>query len=166
MSSSLKYVANGNTLTISLVDDQTEEVLRKLVISTDEVPATLKNGDTQESVALYGIRKLLQERSSSEKDVNEKFESMLETADILRSGLWKSDESRTRVPQIDPLFAQAVAAVKGTTVARVIPALQGMDKDSRDALRKHPKVQAEVDRLKAEAAEAASGEALDLSLAD
>lgn len=164
MSKSLKYIAAGSVLTVALVDDQTEETLRKLVIDVADVPDTLKNGDTQESVKLYGIRKLLQERSSSEKDTDEKFESMLETAEILKSGLWKSDETRTRVPQIDPIFAQAVANVKSAPLAKVIAALQSLDKDGRDALRKHPAIVAEVDRLKAEASAEAGEGALDLSL--
>lgn len=150
MSKSLKYVSVGSLLSINLVNDQTEEVERTLTINASEVPDNLKNGDTDESVKLYGIRKLLQERSSSEKDTATKFETMLDTAELLKGGLWKSEEVRTRVAQIDPTFAQAVANVRGKPLAAIVGALQSLDKNQRDAMRSHPAVVAEIERLKSE----------------
>jgi len=152
MSKSLKYIASAVMLTVQLVNDETEEVERTLTVEAAEVPDLLKNGDDEESLKLYGIRKVLQERSSSEKDPTVKFESRLETADILRRGLWKSDEARARVPQIDPVFAQAIANIKGATLGAAVAGLQALDKDRRDALRKNPAVIAEIEKLEAQAA--------------
>lgn len=161
MSKSLKYVASGLMLSVMVVQDETEEVLRTLTISADEVNDMLKNGDTDESVKLYGIRKLLQERSSSEKDTDAKFDTMLETAEILKDGKWKSDEVRTRVPQIDPVFAQAVANVRAKPLAAIVAALQNLSKEARDAMRAHPEVAAEIEKIRTEiAAAGADGDLL------
>jgi len=160
MSKSLKYVASGLMLSVMVVQDETEEILRTLTISADEVNDMLKNGDADESVKLYGIRKLLQERSSSEKDTDAKFDTMLETAEILKDGKWKSDEVRTRVPQIDPVFAQAVANVRGKPLGKIVVALQNLSKEQRDAMRKHPEVVAQMEALKADIAAESDSDAL------
>jgi hypothetical protein len=162
MSKSLKYTASALVLSVTVVDDQTEEVLQTLTIGVDEVPDLLANGEDEESLKLYAIRKLLQERSSSEKDTEVKFQSMLDTADILRSGKWKSDETKARVAQIDPVFAQALANLKGKPIATIVSNLQSLDKAARDSLRANPKVVAEIERVRAEA-NAAESETLDLS---
>ncbi len=160
MSKSLKYIANGLVLTIQLVDDQTEEVLRTLSINANDVPDNLRDGDDENNVKLYGIRKLSQERSSSEKDPEAKFEAMLETLEVLKSGLWKSDEVRTRAPQIDPVFAQAVANVRGKPLGKIVVALQNLSKEQRDAMRKHPEVVAQMEALKADIAAESDSDAL------
>ena len=179
MSKSLKYIAAGLILTIQLVDDQTEEVLRTLSINANDVPDNLRDGEDENNVKLYGIRKLCQERSSSEKDPETKFDSMLDTAEVLKSGLWKSDEVRTRAPQIDPVFAQAVANVRGkplgkivvsldrfckaTTIlplGKIVVALQNLSKEQRDAMRKHPEVVAQMEALKADIAAESDSDAL------
>ena len=160
MSKSLKYIATGLMLSIQLVDDQTEEVLRTLTINANDVPDNLKDGDDENNVKLYGIRKLCQERSSSEKDPETKFESMLETVEVLKNGLWKSDEVRTRAPQIDPVFAQAVANVRGKPLGAIVVALQNLSKEQRDAMRKHPEVVAQMEALKADIAAESDSDAL------
>ena len=160
MSKSLKYIATGLMLAIQLVDDQTEEVLRTLSISANDVPDNLKDGDDENNVKLYGIRKLLQERSSSEKDPDTKFDSMLETAEVLKSGLWKSDEVRTRAPQIDPVFAQAVATIRQKPIAGIVAALQNLSKEQRDAMRNHPEVVKQMEAIKAQMAESTGEDAL------
>ena len=160
MSKSLKYIATGLVLTIQLVDDQTEEVLRTLSINANDVPDNLKDGDDENNVKLYGIRKLCQERSSSEKDPETKFDAMLETLEVLKSGLWKSDEVRTRAPQIDPVFAQAVANVRGKPLGAIVVALQNLSKEQRDAMRKHPEVVAQMEALKADIAAESDSDAL------
>lgn len=160
MSKSLKYIATGLVLTIQLVDDQTEEVLRTLSINANDVPDNLRDGDDENNVKLYGIRKLCQERSSSEKDPETKFDSMLDTAEVLKSGLWKSDEVRTRAPQIDPVFAQAVANVRGKPLGAIVVALQNLSKEQRDAMRKHPEVVAQMEALKADIAAESDSDAL------
>jgi len=160
MSKSLKYIAAGLILTIQLVDDQTEEVLRTLSINANDVPDNLRDGEDENNVKLYGIRKLCQERSSSEKDPETKFDSMLDTAEVLKSGLWKSDEVRTRAPQIDPVFAQAVANVRGKPLGKIVVALQNLSKEQRDAMRKHPEVVAQMEALKADIAAESDSDAL------
>lgn len=156
----LQYVEKAGVLTVNLIDDE-EIVLRTLTIGVDEVPDEVANGDEQVSLKAYGIRKVLQERSSGATTSSEdKFESMLETADLLREGKWKSDEVRSRAVAIDPVFAQAIANLKGASMAAAVAALQALDKASRDGLRSNPAVIAEIERLRAEA-QAAS--ALDLS---
>ena len=55
----LQYTAAGDTLTITLVNDN-EEVLRTLTISNGEVPDEVANGDEAVSLKLYGIRKVLE----------------------------------------------------------------------------------------------------------
>lgn len=162
MSKSLKYVASGLILSIQLVDDQTEEVLRTLTVSADDVPDALKDGEDENNVKLYGIRKLLQERSSSEKDPDTKFESMLDTVEILKSGLWKSDEVRTRAPQIDPVFAQAVATIRNKPLAGIVAALQNLSKEQRDGMRNHPEVVKQMETIRTQMAESSSDDLGDL----
>lgn len=162
MSKSLKYVASGLILSITLVNDQTEEVLRTLTVSADDVPDALKDGEDENNVKLYGIRKLLQERSSSEKDPDTKFESMLDTVEILKSGLWKSDEVRTRAPQIDPVFAQAVATIRNKPLAGIVAALQNLSKEQRDGMRNHPEVVKQMETIRAQMAESSSDDLGDL----
>ena len=157
----LQYIANGDTLTITLVSAD-DELLRTMTISNGEVPDEVANGDESVSLKLYGIRKVLQERSSSATESLEaKFDTMLDTAELLKAGKWKSDEVRARAAVIDPTFALAVATLKNASMAQAVAALQALDKGARDALRRNPAIVAEIERIQAEAADA---QILDLSI--
>ena len=158
--SKLHFEDVGQKVVITLYTGETWSDENKQIIKTAEldaatIPDELHSGEKVFSLKQYGLKKIVQDRSSDEKDKAVKFDEMLETYKQLQEGVWRvAGEARESTPRgsksVDPFLAAAVAEVSGKTILEVSVALQAKTKDERKALLEHPKVKPVYDRLKAE----------------
>lgn len=147
-------------------------------LSLAEVPDELTNGEAPNmSLAAYGLLKLVQDRNSalSEKALGEmgltgreaqyaRIDAFQETYELLKSGLWRAASTNVgKSASIDPIFAAAVAELKGCTIVQATTALKAADKDSRLAIRNLPAVKAIMERMRNEAKDTSEDSGLDLS---
>jgi len=158
----MQYIMGAESVTVNVIsqleteDGGTEDkVVKSREFLTSEVPATLADGEKQKSLVVYGLTKLLQDRTSQKTDPEEKFASMQEYFDSFFSkGLWKSpSEGGSRKAAVDPFFAQAVAELKDWSIAQATGVIQALDKDKRAALRNADSVSAKISELRSEAAD-------------
>lgn len=154
----IDYQSDAESVTISVisVDETTKEetVIDSATFKVSEVPATLKHGEKEESLVVYGLKKLLQDRTSQIPEPEEKLAAMREQYEQhFTQGLWKAPSSvSVRKAAIDPLFAQAVADLKGFSVAKSMALLQALDKDTRQEIREADAVVKRIEELRAEMA--------------
>lgn len=146
----LKYATVDNSLVVTLVEG--DEIIRTLTLAESDVADRLKSGEGEESPKLYGLRKKLQEHTSSIPDPEEKFEGMLECAEMLKGGNWRSDESRSRAVSIDPVLASAIASLKGISLASAVASLQALTKEQRARIKSSPAVIAAMADISANSA--------------
>lgn len=156
----LHFADNGNQCTIYLYtgeawSDENKVILKEAVVDADAVPDALTAGEETFSLKQYGLKKILQDRNSDEKDKAAKFDGMLATYEQLKSGVWRvASEKGEPTPrgskQVDPFLAAAIAEVSGKSVLEVSVALQAKSKEERKALAEHEKVKPVIERLKAE----------------
>ena len=178
--SHIDYVVDGSVVRVVLHNGETRgtyeesDVLKQAEFDSAQWPVAFISGESTKTLAAYGLSKLLQDRTSQEKESPQaKFEAMLAeaarltTPDAEGQFFWREAVARgstgsrgTRA--IDSLLAQAIANLKGVSVLDASDALKAMDKDKLDALRSNAAVAAELDRLKAEA-KAADASGVDLS---
>lgn len=160
-------VASIVTLTLyrgEKFSDDTKEIISEHVFDAGECPAALKDGTIEKSLAGYGLLKLLQDRTSQEKDPEAKVALMGEYFDnFFTEGLWKKPAAE-RAPsaggsrrKIGASLAEAVARLQGITAIQAEGALKALDKETFDNLVKNEKVVAMVTEVESEA-----GEAVDL----
>ena len=178
--SHIDYVVDGSVVRVVLLNGETRgtyeesDVLKQAEFDSAQWPVAFISGESTKTLAAYGLSKLLQDRTSQEKESPQaKFEAMLAEAARLttpdENGAFFWREAATRgstgsrgTRAIDSLLAQAIANLKGVSVLDASAALKAMDKDKLDALRSNAAVAAELDRLKAEA-KAADASGVDLS---
>lgn len=108
---------------------------------------------------LYGLSKLLQDRSSSVPTGPEKLAAMNEVFAQLAAGDWEKE--RTRGAPTVSAEVEALAAIKGTSVAAIQKALRNYTKEQKEKILGSEVVQAKAAEIKA-----AREEAADVSLDD
>jgi hypothetical protein len=124
----------------------------------------LKDGDVKKALAGYGLMKLLQDRTSQEKDPEAKISLMGEYfSDFFTQGLWKKPaaeraSSGTSRRKVGASLAEAVARLQGCTAVQAEGAIKALDKEGYDNLVANERVVAMVKEVEAEA-----GETVDLS---
>lgn len=176
----IDYVVDGSKVIVVLHNGETRgtyeeaDVLKQAEFDSAQWPVAFVAGESTKTLAAYGLSKLLQDRTSQEKESPQaKFEAMLAEAARLTTpdadGVYFWREAATRgatgsrgTRAIDSLLAQAIANLKSVSVLDASAALKAMDKDKLDALRSNAAVAAELERLKAEA-KAADASGVDLS---
>ncbi len=178
--SHIDYVVDGSVVRVVLHNGETrgtyepDDIVKQAEFDSAQWPSAFISGEGTKTLAAYGLSKLLQDRTSQEKESPlAKFEAMLAEAARLTTPdengqfFWREAVARgstgsrgTRA--IDSLLAQAIANLKGVSVLDASAALKAMDKDKLDALRSNAAVAAELERLKAEA-KAADASGVDLS---
>ena len=176
----IDYVVDGSKVVVVLHTGETRgtyeeaDIIKQAEFDSAQWPVAFISGESTKTLAAYGLSKLLQDRTSQEKESPQaKFEAMLAeaarltTPDADGAFFWRETVARgstgsrgTRA--IDSLLAQAIANLKGVSVLDASAALKAMDKDKLDALRSNAAVAAELERLKAEA-KAADASGVDLS---
>lgn len=165
MTKRLTYALTATSVIASLVEKSGDEikVLESVEFDASQVPAILNDGENaQKSLVAYGLSKFLQDRTSASA-VEDKLADMAETFELLKGGEWRQRKEGAGVKKaaIDPIFAQAIAELKGCTVAAATIALQAQEPEARKALRQVEAVKAKIAEIRSKA----EGEAADL-LAD
>lgn len=171
---------NSQAVIIDLVskNEEGDKIIETCELDLGIVPADLANGENDPmSLAAYGLLKAVQDRNSSlsNKALSEmgltgqdamkaRIEAYQATYDLFLAGNWKNPSTATRAgAAIDPIFAAAVAELKGCEITQATMALKAATKEERAAIRQLPAVKEIIDRMKAEAIESDEGTGIDLS---
>lgn len=166
----LHYTNVGNIVTITLYrgekfSDENKEIVSEKQFDASGCPDVLMDGDIEKNLAGYGLLKLLQDRTSQEKDPEAKVELMGEYFESFFSqGLWKKPAEKRAAGtggsrrKVSASLAQAVANLQGITIVQAESALKTLDKERFEAISSNERVAEEIARLNDE-----SSEAVDLS---
>ncbi len=138
MSTKMKVGYGDNNKSISEADVDTTSVVFKVVNKADEQLRIqvfdlddLPNLNHQR-VMLYGLNKLLTDRTSDKKDKLEKLDAMQEVFALLTSDEW-SKERVVGAPVTGP-EVEALARLKSLSVPQVQAALAEYDKETRQRI--------------------------------
>lgn len=161
----LKYVMLAASVIVSKVETieegetRTQTELESREFSLANLPAVFADGDKEKSLAVYGLTKWLQDRTSSAANTDEKFSEMAKYfTECLEKGLWKAPsvaKEKTSKASIDTYVVQALAELKGISLAVAMATLQKATKEVRDAVIANPKIAQKVAELKLADAETA-----------
>lgn len=162
--SKLHFASEGTKTTVYLYNgeawsDENKQIVDSFETDAAALPDEFKAGDKMFSLKEYGLKKILQDRSSDEKDKAVKFAQMKDTYAQLQNGIWrevseKGESAPRRSSAVDPILVEALVKVTGKTHLQVSAALQGKTKEERKALMEHASIKPVYDALKAEAASA------------
>lgn len=98
-------------------------------------------------VALYGLSKLLQDRSSSIPTGPDKLAAMNEVFAQFAEGTWEKE--RTRGVAMMSAEVEALAQMKGVSPAAIQLTLSKLTKEQKDKVYADPNVKAAADRIRA-----------------
>jgi hypothetical protein len=102
----------------------------------------------RDRVSLYGLNKLLTDRTSEQKDKVVKLEAMAGVMDQLAAGDWAKE--RTVGAVVVSVFVEALAKFKKVSVPAAQQALKGYDKATRDKILANPQIVALAEAIKLE----------------
>jgi HAMP domain-containing protein len=108
-------------------------------------------------VSLYGLSKLLQDRSSDVSAGPDKLSAMQEVYDQLAAGQWER-ERKAGAPTVSAEI-EALAQIKGASVADIQKTLRKFTKEQKEKILSNAEVKALADRIR----ESRSEEDVDLS---
>ena len=141
--------------------------------AVDGIPAEINDGDVTRSLAAYGLSSLLQDRTSSIKDPEERIEAMKAVYEQLASGQWRTRrEPGQSKARIHPSLAEAVRRFfldqgQDIPVEAVVAKLQSLDSEARKGISMLPQVKAHRAAYDAELAQAEmaenGGEGIDIA---
>lgn len=149
------------------------ELLWETNFDASDIPELLQDGEGNKSLRAYGLASLLQDRAASyndkallemNADYTARADRYKEVFDMLCEGTF-SDRKKgggKATAGVDAFFAQGFADFlqskgKDIDVTTATALLQGMGKEERETLRKHPDIMACVNDARAKA-KAAAGE--------
>lgn len=160
------YVVDAESVTVQRLGYEGEEVkvLEQEVFVIADIPASLVAGEGTMSLAAYGLSQILQDRTSSIKDSEERFGAMPDVFELLKSGEWKAARESTAGPRkaaIDSFFAKGFAMYlesqgKDVTPEAAVVVLQDMTAEQRKAVRSHEAIAGFIKKAKEDAAAAAA----------
>ena len=101
-----------------------DKVLRHDAFDLDEI-----GYENQTRIKLYGLNKLLTDRTSDEKDKGTKLDKMREVFDLLVSGEWSKERVVGAI--VVSVEVEALAQIKELSVPQAQAALAAYDKDVR-----------------------------------
>jgi hypothetical protein len=125
------------------------EVLKKddeSVVETGTFEASQLPDNLRPHVALYGLSKLLQDRTSEVETGPGKIAAMNELMEQFRQGVWTA-ERKSGSPTVSA-EVEALAAIKGLTVAEAQAALRKYDKPVRDKILSNEKIVAKAEEIR------------------
>jgi len=148
-------------------DGEVTKIVETTALPLGDVPEILMDGEREMSLAAYGLLKLVQDRNSqlSNKFLSEqgltgreaieaRIDAYNDTYNLFKKGLYKEpSQASAKGAAVDPIFAAAIAELKGCDLVAATTALKAADKDSRAALRKLPQVVEIIARMKKETEE-------------
>jgi len=112
---------------VEVVERESENVVATKEYDPAELPDAIRP-----KVELYGLSKLLQDRSSDTDSGPEKLDAMTEVYEMLKGGQWEK-ERKTGAPVVSA-EVEALAELKGITVAQAQSALRKYTKEQRDKI--------------------------------
>lgn len=158
----MQYIMGAESVIVNVIsqtETDTGETVDSIAATREfavgDIPAVLKDGEKEKSIQVYGLTKLLQDRTSQVTNPEEKITAMGTYFDeYFSQGLWKApSEAGQRKAAVDPFFAQAIAEIKGWSLAQATGVIQSLDKDKRNTLRTAEAVDAKIKELRAESAD-------------
>ncbi len=126
--------ADQMSVDVSVKERESDEV-----IDSHSFAASGIHDDLKQLTALYGLSKLLQDRSSDVKTGPEKLSAMKGVAEQLSSGQWQK-ERKVGAPTVSA-EVEALAQFKGITIPQAQAALRRYDKSARDQILGHASIQ-------------------------
>ncbi len=122
----VSYDVEGMIVTFGVFLDEAKVAIKELTFPWNEIPT---DGEIADRISLYGLNKLLTDRTSDEKDKVTKLAKMSEVFDLLLSGEW-SKERVVGAPVVS-VEVEALAQIKELSVPQAQAALAAYDKDVR-----------------------------------
>ena len=177
----LAYFMANNELTIKLHTAESKtaigpaDIVKEQTFNVNDFPAEFQDSTGVKSLALYGLTKLLQDRTSQRTEsADAKFDGMvaealrLQTADAEGVFQWrKSVERAASAPRsarkVDLALVKAVAELKGVSESVAEANLLSLDKEKIAALTANEKIAALIAKYKEEVESAKQGSDVDLS---
>lgn len=120
---------------------------KESVVGSHSFPASDIHASLHRNVSLYGYSKLLQDRSSDIPTGPEKITAMQEVAELLKNGEWEK-ERKVGAPIVRP-EVEALAQLKGCTVADIQASLKTYSKEAKEKVFANAKVVALAAEIKA-----------------
>ena len=112
-----------------------------------------EDGDIRNQVSLYGLKKLLSDRTSAVTDKGDKLAEMKQVMLMLRNGVWSKE--RTIGFSVVSIEVEALADLKGISIPAVQKALSEYDKETRKKILASPAIQAHKVKMQKAREEAA-----------
>lgn len=132
-----------------------------VTVATDVFSFNDVHESQQDRVSLYGLSKLLADRTSGTGDKRKKLKEMQEVMDRLAEGEWSKE--RVVGAPIVSVFVEALAELKGITVPQAQKALSGYAKETREKILSNQKVVEIAERIRKERDEASAPSLDDLA---
>ncbi len=131
----VKLEPTTSSVDVSVIERESEEV-----IDSHSFPASDIHESLRPQVGLYGLSKLLQDRSSDVKTGPEKLAAMKAVAQQLENGDW-ARERKVGAPTVSA-EVEALAQFKGITIPQAQAALRRYDKAAREDILGHESIKA------------------------
>lgn len=125
--------AEAMSVDVTVKERETDETIDEASFKAADIHADLK-----QLTALYGLSKLLQDRSSDVKTGPEKLSAMKGVAEQLASGQWQK-ERKVGAPTVSA-EVEALAQFKGISIPQAQAALRRYDKAARDQILGHASI--------------------------
>jgi len=152
------------------------DLIKEVSFNVADFPASFADSSGEKSLALYGLTKLLQDRTSQcTESVESKFDAMVAEAARLqeldaegvaqwRKAVVRAEGVARSTKKVDPALVYAIAQLKGVSDAVATSNLQSLAKEQIEALVASPKVAEKIAEYKAQLADAKeSAEHVDLA---
>ncbi|MCZ6775238.1 MAG: hypothetical protein O7D34_02135 [Ignavibacteria bacterium] len=130
---SVDLKADTMTVDVLVRERETDEL-----IDEHSFPASSVHEDLRNMVGLYGLSKLLQDRSSDVKTGPEKLSAMKGVAEQLASGQWQK-ERKVGAPTVSA-EVEALAQFKSISIPQAQAALRRYDKAAREQILGHEQI--------------------------
>lgn len=124
---SVELKAEEAQVLVQVVERESGDIVETETFEARSIPDNIKT-----NVALYGLSKLLQDRSSDTDSGPDKLDAMREVYTMLREGKWEK-ERRAGSPVVSA-EVEALAGIKKITVAQAQAALRKYTKEQRDKI--------------------------------
>lgn len=116
------------------------------VVESETFPAGDIHENVRSKVGLYGLSKLIQDRSSDTPAGPGKLASMREVFELLKAGTWER-ERKAGAPVVSA-EVEALASLKGITVAEAQTALRKYTKEQREKILANETIVAKANEIR------------------